>query len=631
MPDSENSLLAAALAYAAMGLPVFPCAPRTKIPRTEHGFLDATTDEATIRGWWTRWPLANIGMPTGKPAGCFAVDIDPAKGGDESIERLESEHGRLPDTTESHTGGGGRHKLFGHPGGYVKCSESELAPGVDIKGDGGYIVLPPSIHPSGKPYVWELSSDIANVRPVAAPAWLLDLVRQPAEGTPPGPTGAAVGDPGGNPIPEGQRNGTLARLAGTMRNAGMGRDEILAGLRAVNASRCRPPLDDREVERIAGSIARYRPDAINVALIEDQYGQMFGPQADPTTIATCLANVEPTTVRWLWPGRFACGKLSLLAGQPGLGKSFLTLDIAARVSRGDPWPCEDEPPVREPANVVLLSAEDDLADTIRPRLDAAGADVRRVHAITTVRQGTDLSGKPILAPFRITEHMPILEKAVEQIGGCLLIIIDPISSYLGQTDSHNNSEVREALVPLAALAAKTGAAIIAVTHLNKGQHASAINQIIGSIAFVAAARAAYSVCRDEEDPARRLVLPVKNNLGVDETGFAYRLLGEPMPRVEWEAALVSMTADQAISARAVAHGPQPEALGDAADWLLDFLAAGPRVAQDVFNRGKANGHTRNTLKRAKAVLKVQSVKQGLAGGWMWVLPGGGPVMMVGQT
>ena len=278
----DNPLLAAALGYAARGVPIFPCAPRTKKPIHDGGFHNATTDEATIRRWWAETPRANIGMPTGAVSGMFAVDIDPLKGGDESIERLEAEHGRLPDTTESHTGGGGRHKLFDHPGEFVKCSQSELASGVDIKGDGGYIVLPPSIHPNGKPYVWEASSDIADVRPVAAPAWLLDLIRKTAAGTQHGPTGAAVGEPDGNPIPQGQRNGSLARLAGGMRRMGMSRDEILAGLRAINIQRCTPPLDDREVERIAASIARYEPDAVSVALVEDHYGQMFDGQSEQT-------------------------------------------------------------------------------------------------------------------------------------------------------------------------------------------------------------------------------------------------------------------------------------------------------------------------------------------------------------
>src|SRR5690606_15615930 len=128
---------------------------------------------------------------------------------------------------------------------------------------------------------------------------------------------------------------------------------------------------------------------------------------------------------------------------------------------------------------------------------------------------------------------------------CRLVIIDPVSAFLGSTDSHNNSEVRGVLAPLAEMAARHGVAIVAVTHLNKGG-GSALNRVIGSIAFTAAARAAYVVTRDEDDPARRLMLPAKNNLGCDENGFAYRLEGEPTPHIEWEPTLVAMSADEAV-------------------------------------------------------------------------------------
>ena len=140
-----------ALAYTRRGWRVFPCAPRGKVPLTAHGLKDASTDEKQLTDWWDRWPSANIGVATGAESGFFVLDVD-GKDGNESLATLEREHGPLPTTVEAKTGGGGRHLLFKHPGQAVKNSAGRLGPGLDVRGDGGYIVAPSSIHPTGKSY-----------------------------------------------------------------------------------------------------------------------------------------------------------------------------------------------------------------------------------------------------------------------------------------------------------------------------------------------------------------------------------------------------------------------------------------------------------------------------------------------
>lgn len=352
----------------------------------------------------------------------------------------------------------------------------------------------------------------------------------------------------------------------------------------------------------------------------------FGLRVD----AVCLADVQPEPVRWLWPGRFALGKLSLIAGEPGLGKSFLTLDMAARVSRDDGWPC-DKGTTSTAGGVVLLSAEDDINDTIVPRLIEARADRSRIQAMRALYQPMPGLGigieKPV--PFSLLEHVPQLEELIRRAAPCRLVVVDPVSAFLGKTDSHNNSEVRGVLAPLSEMAARTGVAVVAVTHLNKGQ-GSALNRVIGSIAFTAAARAAYVITRDEDEPARRLMLPAKNNLGRDQDGLAYRLEGDPIAHIEWEAMPVAMSADEAVGAGFRTRGPEPDARKDAEAWLLDYLAAGPRPASDVFDAARTDGHSKMTIKRAKTVLGVQSSKERFDGPWMWILPGGGPVMVGGR-
>lgn len=419
-------------------------------------------------------------------------------------------------------------------------------------------------------------------------------------------------------------------------------DLIIAGRRENNdkpEKALRPDYIARTLAKARQAVAKMPTESADVDLsgIVGQAAASTGGGAGsvvPSIItsglrvdAVCLADVEPEPVRWLWPGRFALGKLSLIAGEPGLGKSFLTLDMAARVSRGDGWPC-NEAARGEMGGIVLLSAEDDIRDTIVPRLIAARADRSRIVAMRALYQPVlGLGGsteKPV--PFSLLEHIPQLEELIRRAAPCRLVIVDPVSAFLGGTDSHNNSEVRGVLAPLAEMAARNRVAVVAVTHLNKGQ-GSALNRVIGSIAFTAAARAAYVVTKDEDDPARRLLLPAKNNLGCDEDGFAYRLEGEPTPHVEWEPTPVAMTADEAVGVEHHARGPQPDARHDAEAWLLDFLAAGPRPAKDVYESAASDGHTRDTIRRAKAVLNVRASKDGYKGAWTWTLPGAGPLMV----
>jgi putative DNA primase/helicase len=263
--ETTSPNLEAALAYARRGWPVFPlhsvqegccscgrpaCESAAKHPRTLHGLKDATRDEAQIRLWWNTWPDANVGIVTGTQSGLVVVDIDPRNGGDESLAELERTHGSLPKTIESLTGGGGQHFFFQHPGGSIKSKP--LAEGIDIKADGGYVVAPPSSHRSGELYRWEGAGHPEDVPPAALPGWLCaQLTRGPEY--PSKPSAGASSEK----IHAGQRNKTLTSLAGAMRRQGADEATILHTLRAHNRQCCDPPLLALEVNRIAGSIAKY--------------------------------------------------------------------------------------------------------------------------------------------------------------------------------------------------------------------------------------------------------------------------------------------------------------------------------------------------------------------------------------
>lgn len=390
------------------------------------------------------------------------------------------------------------------------------------------------------------------------------------------------------------------------------------------------PDDHKDVSEWMDSLDGKSPEELAAALTGmAEAAEVWTPAADATgatPVLTCLADVQPTIVKWLWPGRIALGKLTLLVGDPGLGKSFITLDMAARVSKGAPWP--DSPDADSIAGgVVLLSAEDDPADTIRPRLDAAEADVDRIFVLRAVKRvdaGTKIERQE---PFSLTTDLPALERAIADMRHCRLVVIDPISAYLGRADSHVNAVVRGLLAPLGEVAAKHGVAVVAVTHLRKGE-GPAMYRTMGSLGFVAAARAAHVVTKDRDDLTgqRRFMLPLKNNLATDRTGLAYRLDGSRsangQPTVRWEADPVDKPAEEALRPDGGRSGAgDPSELDETKAWLRDALAGGPKAAREIIESAKGDGIAKRTLDRAKRALGVIASKAGFEAGWTWQLPG----------
>jgi putative DNA primase/helicase len=233
-----------------------------------------------------------------------------------------------------------------------------------------------------------------------------------------------------------------------------------------------------------------------------------------------------------------------VAGQPGLGKSQITIYLAAITSRGAAWTTND---VCAAGDVLIFSAEDDPADTIRPRLEACGANLDRVHIVEAVRH------KQSERTFNLKLDLDPLARRLTVIPGAKVVIIDPITAYLGDVHSDNNSDVRGVLAPLAKLAADHGVAVVCVTHLNKGTSTDPLTRVIGSTAFGAAVRTAFIITPDKASPDRRLFLPAKSNISRNCDGLAFRVESHTLPsgietsRVVWEAGSVKITASEALS------------------------------------------------------------------------------------
>ncbi|MHC4947204.1 MAG: AAA family ATPase [Planctomycetota bacterium] len=388
--------------------------------------------------------------------------------------------------------------------------------------------------------------------------------------------------------------------------------------RATEAlAQLRRPIDlhDARVEMTRASSAATLPELLDAA--ERVVATFRFRSLDPLTTAgaaqpvlTCLADVEPVELEWLWPTRFPSGKLSLIAGHPGLGKSFLSLDMAARITDGRAWPDQRNEP-RTPRSVVILSAEDDVADTIRPRLDRAGADPRRVHVLEGVHR-TSGAGPAMLD---LTSDLPAIDKAIRRIGDVSMVVIDPLSAYLGPTDSHRDADVRSVLGPLAALASRHGVAIIGVTHLNKGQVRTCIHRVLGSVGIAAACRAVWLVARDPQDHGRRLLLPVKMNLAPDSTGLAYSIVHGAL---NWGADPVTVTADDILAAE-VGNGPDDDGGHEVAEWLRDELADGPKPVKEVEKRARPLGFSAKQLRSARKPAGVKPKRLGFGPGGTWYL------------
>ncbi|WP_442485598.1 AAA family ATPase [Aeoliella sp. SH292] len=329
----------------------------------------------------------------------------------------------------------------------------------------------------------------------------------------------------------------------------------------------------------------------------------------------CMADVESRPINWLWRNRIARGRITLLVGMPGCGKSFVTCDLASRISTGTPWP-DGEPCER--GSSIFITAEDDPSDTIRPRLDAHLADVTRIHLLSGVKRVEKGETKEL--SFTLAD-VDVLAEALDSVADCRLVVVDPIGSFLGsRCDAHRDNEVRSVLAPIAKLAEQHGAAVLLIAHRRKGTATMADDMALGSRAFTGIARSVWHLSRDPDTPLRRLLLPGKSNLAAETTGLAFTIAGEPAS-VHWERDPVAMSADEALARENGGRaGGATTAEGEAVDWLHNRLADGPQPAKETKEAASADGISSRTLDRAKRKLNVQAAPDGYRGPWVWRLP-----------
>jgi putative DNA primase/helicase len=336
---------------------------------------------------------------------------------------------------------------------------------------------------------------------------------------------------------------------------------------------------------------------------------------DSAVTVVTLADVEPERVTWLWEGHLPAGKLVVLDGDPSVGKSTLAIDWAARLSVGASWPDGTGCPL---GDVLVLSAEDGLADTIRPRLDAAGGDPTRVHAMTDVTYRDD-EGNVRRRSVTLADVEQI--KAAVEKYSARLVIIDVLMAYLPtKVDSHKDQDIRSVLAGLADVAEKTGCCILLLRHMNKTADRNPLYRGGGSIGIVGAARAGFVAATDPDDETRRVLASTKQNLAPEPESMAYRLVGADngAARVEW---LGSSTATASTLLASHERDDERTERDEAAEWLTDYLEAngGQAKAGDAIKAAAGDGIAKTTLHRARKRAGVTSLKAGMQGGWVWNL------------
>lgn len=351
------------------------------------------------------------------------------------------------------------------------------------------------------------------------------------------------------------------------------------------------------------------------------------------------SEVQARAIQWLWADWIPFGMLTLLDGDPGLGKSTLTLDLVARVTRGDvmpnggPW-CNGG----KPANAIVLMLEDAIAETIRPRLDAAGADCARVLVMTGIRD--DDTDPDTERPPALPVDLGALREAIVE-HEARIVIIDPLMAYLGgDTDSHKDQDIRRALTPLARIAEETNAAIVIVRHLRKGA-GPAIYRGGGSIGIMGSARVALILAKDPSDPNARVLAVSKSNISKD-TDKALRWRAAEVEietangtakvaRAQWEGVAEGITADMLANTATESKpeeeaDPEPGHRDQAATLLRTLLAQGPASANAIEREIKAElGCSRATIRRAATsvgIVKKEIRERGRVTAWEWALPDG---------
>jgi hypothetical protein len=455
-------------------------------------------------------------------------------------------------------------------------------------------VIPPSIHPSGKQYYF-IDPDV----PIAElPGWVIERLtvrRQMPSAT--APAGQRL-------FKHPHRTPELTKEIGAMIRRGWPVEIIEQTAMMINEAQNSPPLDEvKVIETVRDMASRYKNKGV------EQYPADSAPEElRPDLI--CLATVEPRAVDWLWEPYIPARMLSMISGDPGAGKTFIVLAVAAAFTTGHTPDGEHCAPV----NVLYLSVENAPTEVIRPRFDSLGGDPNRFYLLqgsVQTKNGQTQHGAISLS------DVSILDRALEETHA-KLVIVDPIQSYLGiKIDLHRSNETRPVMDGLAKLTEKHGCSILLLRHLSKQSGAKAIFRGLGSIDLTGAVRSEMLAGSLPDDPQSRALVHIKTNIGSYGPSRGYSI--DDCGAFSWTGQS-EITAEQMLDAPSTAQ--DRSAVEGAREWLSDFLSAGSKEQQQCREKAHEAGISYATLRRAKNALGIRSFKDTMSGPWLWALPEG---------
>jgi len=592
---SQQNLKSHAKTAIDHGFHIFPLRPKDKLTlQGSHGFKDSKApSDADVLKPWHEDPTRNIGIDLGASDLCV-LDFDKP----ESIPAWLNE-----TRTYKVKSAKGVHIYFRGARKTTKLYVDDNLVG-DIKSTGGYVLAAGSIHPDGPVYTVIDNSPISLLPEISS---LLKTHKEPV----------SVSEDG-DPIPYGRHDTELTRIAGVLRNGGMSKQKIEEHLIDVCERRCMNYGSDYKqmCHKIAYSIGK-KPVGQTTAYL----GSNSNPAAPQGRTLQFVRGdaIRPKRLKWLWNNRILADKLNVFSGEPDVGKGMTTVDFAARITRHLDFPdCKNE--LDGPRDVLFLSSEDDMEDTIVPRLKVAGADMSRIHfaEISDNSSGTLTEGIVCL-----DQDLPRLEEMIKKHSDIVLIIPDPVIAFLGDADPNKDKDVRPIYSKMKSFAKRLNIAWLFVNHWNKNQNATSINRTSGAKTMVSAPRMTWMFSKDPEDPTRYLMMRGKGNLsGNGVKTLAYRIVGEQydfgdgkppgeVPKLLWD----GETEHAVETVLQDAVDPTKRRNSKAEDFLVKLLESGAMKARDVYRAGDKEALDDNQMKRAR--YRLGYVTDQIDGVWYW--------------
>ena len=594
-----NELLESAKKYANMGIAVFPLKPKSKVPATENGFKDATTDIRIIEKWWGKNPNFNIGIATGQISGGLVavdMDIDEEKGKDgyHNFTRwCDDNYLVLPDSWLSITGRGGYHLFYRSI--FPVSSRNSWLDDVDIKADGGYVVAPPSIHPNGSRYEWEQSPDeyeLISTEDIDV-EFLCNSVIASGYKDKSKPLNVP------EIIPEGHRDEIMFKLACKYQAMGMSDSAMLAALQEENKNRCQPPLTDKEIEKKVEQAQKYQKgEAITLDESHDGFTRKsYGKTGrkieeivteDDLNMPT-LEEFEERTKKWLVPGYIPEGCVTLLCADGGIGKTTLWCDTLAALTCGASTIFDKalEIPFQTgiERTVMYFSKEDPTEEVLKHRLRVAGVKESNIRCF-----GLD---DPRLT--KIWYGSLLLEKLIEKYKPDI-VVFDTLQAFLPDgVEMSKRKDMRDALNPLNQLGAKYGTAFLMIMHTNKS-NASGRQRMADSSDIWDLGRSALMAGHTKDEDVCYLSHE-KSNYGKLQKTILFKLSDDGIEFVG-----TSRRKDRDYMADAISSPAPTPKLDEAIDFIIENIEDGMEVAE-LEQMAKGAGITLSTLREAKAKLK----------------------------